>query len=84
MTQIASGIKYLHQYGIVHRDLKLDNIMITQQNDFGIIKIMDFSLSKIVSPQEKMVDGYGSLSFVAPEILLRTPYIKRLIFCLLE
>ena len=76
MSQIASGIKYLHKYGIVHRDLKPDNIMITQQNDFGIIKIMDFGLSKIVSTQEKMVDGYGTLSYVAPEVLLRTPYNK--------
>ena len=76
MSQIASGVKYLHQYGIVHRDLKPDNIMITQQNDFGIVKIMDFGLSKIVSTQEKMVDGYGTLSYVAPEVLLRTPYNK--------
>ena len=76
MIQIVSGIKYLHQYGIVHRDLKPDNIMITQQNDFGIIKIMDFGLSKIISPKEKMTDGYGSLSYVAPEVLLRTPYNK--------
>ena len=76
MSQIASGVKYLHQYGIVHRDLKPDNIMITQQNDYGVIKIMDFGLSKIVSPNEKMVDGYGTLSFVAPEVLLRTPYNK--------
>ena len=76
MLQIASGIKYLHQYGIAHRDLKPDNIMITQQNDFGIVKIMDFGLSKIVSPKEKMVDGYGSLSYVAPEVLVRTPYNK--------
>ena len=76
MTQIANGVKYLHQYGIVHRDLKPDNIMITQQNDYGVIKIMDFGLSKIVSPSEKMIDGYGTLSFVAPEVLLRTPYNK--------
>ena len=76
MSQIASGVKYLHKYGIVHRDLKPDNIMITQQNDYGIIKIMDFGLSKIVSTQEKMVDGYGTLSYVAPEVLLRTPYNK--------
>ena len=76
MSQIASGVKYLHQYGIVHRDLKPENIMITQQNDFGIIKIMDFGLSKIVSPNEKMIDGYGTLSYVAPEVLLRTPYNK--------
>ena len=76
MSQIASGVKYLQQYGIVHRDLKPDNIMITQQNDFGVIKIMDFGLSKIVSPNERLVDGYGTLSYVAPEILLRTPYNK--------
>ena len=76
MIQIASGVKYLHTYGIVHRDLKPDNIMITQQNEFGVIKIMDFGLSKIVSTQEKMVDGYGTLSYVAPEVLLRTPYNK--------
>ena len=74
MSQIANGVKYLQQYGIVHRDLKPDNIMITQQNDYGVIKIMDFGLSKIVSPNERMVDGYGTLSYVAPEVLLRTPY----------
>ena len=76
MSQIASGVKYLHQYGIVHRDLKPDNIMITQQNEFGVLKIMDFGLSKIISPSEKMIDGYGTLSYVAPEVLLRTPYNK--------
>ena len=75
--QIASGIKYLHTYGIVHRDLKPDNIMITQPNDLGALKIMDFGLSKIVSSQEKMVDGYGTLSYVAPEVLLRAPYNKK-------
>ena len=76
MYQIASGVKYLHSYGIVHRDLKPDNIMITQPNDSGIIKIMDFGLSKIISSQEKMVDGFGTLSYVAPEVLTRSPYNK--------
>jgi hypothetical protein len=76
MSQIANGVKYLHKYGIVHRDLKPDNIMITQQNDYGIIKIMDFGLSKIDSTQEKMVDGYETLSYASPEVLIRTPYNK--------
>ena len=78
MSQIASGVKYLHQYGIVHRDLKPDNIMITQRNEYGVIKIMDFGLSKILSPNEKMVDGFGTLSYVAPEVLKRTPYNKEI------
>ena len=76
MTQIANGVKYLHKYGIVHRDLKPENIMITKQNNIDIIKIMDFGLSKIVSSQEKMIDGYGTLSYVSPEVLLRVPYNK--------
>ena len=76
MTQIANGVKYLHKYGIVHRDLKPENIMITKQNNIDIIKIMDFGLSKIVSSQEKMIEGYGTLSYVSPEVLLRIPYNK--------
>ena len=76
MRQIASGVKYLHNYGIVHRDLKPDNIMVTPKNNYGIIKIMDFGLSKIASSQEKLMDGCGTLSYVAPEVLVRSPYNK--------
>ena len=35
-----------------------------------------FGLSKIISSQEKMVDGFGTLSYVAPEVLTRSPYNK--------
>ena len=76
MSQIANGVKYFHKYGRVHRDLKPYNIMIIQQNDYGIIKIMDFGFSKIDSTQEKMVDGYETLSYASPEVLIRTPYNK--------
>ena len=76
MYQIASGIQYLHQYGIVHRDLKPENIMLTEANDNGKVKIMDFGLSKIMGPQEKASDGFGTINFVAPEVLSRTPYNK--------
>ena len=37
---------------------------------------MDFGLSRILSSQEKLVDGFGTLSYVAPEVLLRAPYNK--------
>jgi hypothetical protein len=78
MYQLASGIKYLHQYGILHRDLKPENIMLTESSDSGIVKVMDFGLSKIIGPQEKVADGFGSLSFVAPEVLVRQPYNKQI------
>jgi hypothetical protein len=78
MNQIASGIKYLHDYGIVHRDLKPENIMLSKPGDNAVIKIMDFGLSKILGPLEKVVDGYGTLSFVAPEVLIRQPYNNKI------
>ena len=76
INQIGNGLKYLHNYGIVHRDLKPDNIMITEQSERGVIKIMDFGLSKIAGYKEGLIDGYGTLSYVAPEVLLRIPYNK--------
>lgn len=74
MYQIGEGINYLHHYGIVHRDLKPDNILLTESSDKGQIKIMDFGLSKILGPLERAADGFGTLTFVAPEVLVRKPY----------
>ena len=80
--QICEGILYLHSYGVVHRDLKPENVMLSDKlNDIGkapdsIIKIMDFGLSKILGPNERVADGFGTLSFVAPEVLTRQPYGK--------
>ena len=43
--QILKGIAYLHNSGIIHRNLKSDNILITDRHQ---IKITDFSLSKLI------------------------------------
>ena len=78
MYQMASALDYLHRYGIVHRDLKPENIMLQNTSEIPIIKIMDFGLSKIMGPQEKAADGYGTLTYVAPEVLVREPYNKQI------
>jgi hypothetical protein len=78
MFQLGSGIRYLHEFGILHRDLKPENIMLSENSEKGIIKIMDFGLSKIMGPGEKVADGFGTLSFVAPEVLIRQPYNKQI------
>ena len=78
MFQLGSGIKYLHDYGVLHRDLKPENIMLHDNTEKATIKIMDFGLSKIIGPQERVADGFGTLSFVAPEVLIRQPYNKQI------
>jgi serine/threonine protein kinase len=75
--QISSALEYLHQFGIVHRDLKPENIMINGKlphESLESLKLMDFGLSKILGPNEKVSDGYGTLTYVAPEVLTRKPY----------
>ena len=44
------GVQYLHEFGIVHRDLKLENIMMSDGTDNATPKIVDFGLAKIIGP----------------------------------
>lgn len=73
---IATGIFYLHSFGIAHRDLKPENILMTDESDEAQPKLVDFGLSKIVGPNETCNDPFGTLSYVAPEVLLQKPYDK--------
>jgi serine/threonine protein kinase len=63
------GVKYLHSFGIVHRDLKLENVMMQDASDSAIPKIVDFGLSKIIGPEEKASEPFGTVGYVAPEVL---------------
>lgn len=77
--QICKALEYLHDFGIVHRDLKPENIMIKTVLPYDAndsIKIMDFGLSKILGSSETVTDGFGTLTYVAPEVLKREPYNK--------
>ncbi len=74
--QIADAISYLNRFGIIHRDIKLENVMVVQANPDIRVKVIDFGFSKVLAPKEKLSDGLGTLVYVAPEIILRDPYDK--------
>mmetsp|Transcript_41986 Transcript_41986/g.102937 ORF Transcript_41986/g.102937 Transcript_41986/m.102937 type:complete len:509 (+) Transcript_41986:169-1695(+) len=78
--QIISGINYLHSIGIVHRDMKPENVLYESPFEDSKIKIADFGLGRILD-----VDGMemsalktvcGTPSYVAPEIIHRKGYGK--------
>jgi len=74
--QIATALYYLHSFGVAHRDLKPENILMVSDDNESDLKIVDFGLSKIIGPNEHSLDPFGTLSYVAPEVLLQKPYGK--------
>jgi len=76
VSKMVSAIDYLHELGIVHRDLKPENLLLRDHTDICEVKIADFGLSKIVSPQllSKMQTACGTPGYVAPEVLKAQGY----------
>lgn len=82
MRQLFGAILYMHDRNIVHRDLKLENLL--YENSSGKkfdgtetpIKIIDFGTSRLVSPDKALHAKMGSPFYVAPEVLLRNYNIK--------
>lgn len=68
--QLVSGIAYLHSKGVVHRDLKLENLLLASPDDITHIKIVDFGLAKMNGRRGcKMGTVCGTPQYVAPEII---------------
>jgi hypothetical protein len=65
VLQAARGLKYAHDQGIIHRDIKPDNLMV---NEHGVVKIADMGLAKRIGALEKAPAGGGPVSTAtAPE-----------------
>jgi serine/threonine protein kinase len=74
--KMCLAVYYFHSYGITHRDLKPENILMTSNDENADIRILDFGLGKIIGPNEKCSEPYGTVIYCAPEIILNKPYTK--------
>ena len=74
--QVFSGLVYLHEKKILHRDLKLENLMISEiekdvitEEEYFWIKIIDFGTAKIFEKNRAEKAVIGSSYYIAPEVL---------------
>jgi polo-like kinase 1 len=67
LRQLLMGVQYLHENLVIHRDLKLGNLFLDEENG---IKIGDFGLAcRLDYPEQKRRTMCGTPNYIAPEIL---------------
>ncbi|CAH2042728.1 unnamed protein product, partial [Iphiclides podalirius] len=67
-AQLVSAVRHMHARGVVHRDLKMENIMLDSTKQF--IKIVDFGLSNVWNVSGALRTPCGSLEYAAPELFV--------------
>jgi serine/threonine protein kinase len=74
-SQLCDGLEYAHRQGIIHRDLKGDNVIVTDIGHQLVVKILDFGLAKAVAGENQnitadltqMGSALGTPAYMSPE-----------------
>ncbi len=77
MKQLASGLTFAHKYGVIHQDIKADNIFITNEGD---LKIGDFGLARLFVGRvhyNTSTKGMGTPAYMSPELCRGEPQDHR-------
>eukprot|EP00188_Purpureofilum_apyrenoidigerum_P000503 Plantae.Rhodophyta-Purpureofilum_apyrenoidigerum.ctg12191.p1 GENE.Plantae.Rhodophyta-Purpureofilum_apyrenoidigerum.ctg12191~~Plantae.Rhodophyta-Purpureofilum_apyrenoidigerum.ctg12191.p1 ORF type:complete len:327 (-),score=68.09 Plantae.Rhodophyta-Purpureofilum_apyrenoidigerum.ctg12191:790-1770(-) len=77
IEQVLEGLMYLHDRNIAHRDIKLENIMLTGDADALRVKLIDFGLAAYSSEsisRQGCMEFCGTLQYCAPEVAAKRSY----------
>uniref|UniRef100_A0A8C9QYP6 Inhibitor of nuclear factor kappa-B kinase subunit alpha n=1 Tax=Scleropages formosus TaxID=113540 RepID=A0A8C9QYP6_SCLFO len=74
LSDVGSGIQYLHENKIIHRDLKPENIVLQEVNGKLVHKIIDLGYAKDLDQGSLCTSFVGTLQYLAPELFENKPY----------
>uniref|UniRef100_A0A665UGA4 Inhibitor of nuclear factor kappa-B kinase subunit alpha n=1 Tax=Echeneis naucrates TaxID=173247 RepID=A0A665UGA4_ECHNA len=74
LSDIGSGIQYLHENKIIHRDLKPENIVLQEMGGKLVHKIIDLGYAKDLDQGSLCTSFVGTLQYLAPELFESKPY----------
>ena len=74
--QLLKVLEYLNSLGILHRDIKAENIILVKGNDGPFVKLLDFGFATFDLKNSLNIIHCGTLGYSAPEILKKEPYGK--------
>ena len=76
IQQLSCANYYLSYFGIIHRDIKPEHLLLDDKYEEPTIKLIDFGLADILFPKEKSCAQFGTIGYAAPEVLKGIPYNK--------
>ena len=76
IQQLCCAEYYLNIFGIIHRDIKPEHLLLDDKYEEPTIKLIDFGLAEVLFPKEKTCAQFGTVGYTAPEVLRGLPYNK--------
>ncbi len=73
---LLHAVKYCHDKDVVHRDLKLENVLLAEHNTDTEIKLADFGFATFAAEPHALEQYCGTMGYIAPEILEHVKYGK--------
>ena len=73
IAELGCALRYIHRQGIVHRDVKPDNVLLDSE---GHVHLADFNVASDFTPHKQLTSKSGTLAYLAPEVYAGKGYLS--------